>query len=67
MLIDCERIARRLGEETRREVGQRCDFRRGSDGGVGFGEFDLLEFKGDGGVLGDIVMKLDESTQLIHE
>ena len=40
-----DKTARRLGKETRREVRQRCDFRRGGDGGVGFGEFDLLKFK----------------------
>ena len=69
MLIVYGRTARRLGEETRREAGQRCDFRRGGDGGVGFGEFDLLKVKGDDGtsVLRDIVMKPDESTQLTNE
>ena len=60
-------IARRLGEETRRETGQRCDFRRGGDGGVGFGECDLLKFDVHDGVLGDIEKGLDESTHLIHK
>ena len=67
MLIVCDRIAWRLGEETRREVGQRCDFRRGGDGGVGFGEFDLLKWIGHSGVLQGIVMKLDESKELMNE
>ena len=42
MLIVYDKTARRLGEETRREVGQRCGFWRRGDGGVGFGECDLL-------------------------
>ena len=31
-----------MGEEARGEARERCHFRRGGDGGVGFGEFDHL-------------------------
>ena len=50
MLIVYDKTARRLGEETRREARQRCSFRRGGHGRVGFGEFDLLGFKVHSGV-----------------
>ena len=67
MLIYPDETARRLGQETRREVGQRRRIRRGGDGGVGFGECDILNLKEHDGVLRDIVMKLDESKELIYE
>ena len=61
MLIVYDETARRLGEETRREAGQRCSFRRGGHGRVGFGEFDFLGFKGYSGILQDIVIGQYES------
>ena len=67
MLIYPDETARRLGQEIRREVGQRCRIRRGGDGGVGFGECYLLNLKEHDGVLRDILMKLDESKELIYE
>ena len=49
MLIYPDKTASRLGQEIRREVGQRCDIRRRGDGGLGFGEFNLLKGLGEEG------------------